>query len=290
MTKSKNPAFRKELPGLWVLLGDTQRRGLSYDETYSQAFAQGFSGSDIQQYRYELNNLRHNPSDRMRRKAAERLPKRANIRALPFYLRGIMIKYRRTDSDEASELNTYIPDRPYTSLATPAKPFRPITADIATLHAKRHQIVRERAEGLIRWTDTIDRDASTYTICKTFDDFSFKVTANTSGNTLPVVKRHNGISVAITAPREFFDAEFWGLGEHLVVRVLDAYTLADGTSVLKTESCDRMDLYNLREPNVRHIRYYVRYEDRRATGLSETAALKSMGYFMGKEIAHQMGV
>ena len=185
---------------------------------------------------------------------------------------------------------THIPDRGYATLATSTIPYHPILQSKETLRAKRFKNIQETCSGIIRWTETMSYQNSDFVICKTFDDFSFKITAGTSDNSLPVIKRNGDISVEITAPHEFFDQPFRGLGEHLVVRILDTYELSDGTKVMKTESCDRMDLYNLDRPNVRHIRYYVFRENRKATGLTENAAVKSMGYFMGKEIAREMGV
>lgn len=280
--KRTNTAYLKSQPDLWILLGHLNRSGTSYNDIYTAASDAGYSAGLIQDYRYELNQLNHNPAQRMQIVAAERLPKRRNILKVPFYLRG---KVTRLESRD-----TFIPKRGYSSLATKVKPYRPIIDKKQILHRQRLAIVQRQSEGFIRWPETISSVDSEFIICKTFDDFIFKVKAGTEGNVLPTVKRYGGISVHIKAPREFFDTKFWGIGEHLVVRTLDEYHLPNGTRVLKTESCDRMDLYNLDEPNVRHIRYYVFFEERSATGLTETAALKSLGYFMGKEIAQTMGV
>ena len=280
--KRTNPAHLKKFPKLWTLLGHLARSGASYSDTYAAATDAGYSSGLIQDYRYKLNQLNHNPAQRMQIVAAERLPKRGNIRKVPFYLRNKVIMYEPR--------GTFIPNREYNSLTTKVKPYQPILDKKQILHRQRLQITQRQSEGFIRWPETISSADSEFIICKTFDDFIFKVKAGTEGNVLPTVKRHGGISVHIKAPREFFDAKFWGIGEHLVVRTLDEYHLPNGTRVLKTESCDRMDLYNLDELNVRHIRYYVFFEERSATGLTETAALKSLGYFMGKEIAQTMGV
>jgi hypothetical protein len=280
--KRPNPAYRKSLPGLWVLIGTLQKSGACYNDIFNAAMLAGYSTGDLQDYRYELNNLQGNASLRMQTVAAERLPKRPTIRDVPFYLR------RNTMRLESR--STFIPKRSYSKLAAKIPPFEPIKADIQELHNKRLGIVESQSGGFIRWPETISRTASEFTICKTFDDFSFKIDAHTEGNVLPTIKKYGGLDVHITAPLEFFKTRFWGIGEHLVVRVLDEYYLENGARMVKTESCDRMDLYNLGEPNVRHIRYYVFFEDRSATGLTENAAIKSLGYFMGKEIAQTMGV
>jgi hypothetical protein len=283
MSKFKriNPAYLKSQPELWILLRRLSKSGASYNDTFSAATNAGFSSRDIENYRYELGQLGHNPTLRMQIVASERLPKRCDIRKVPFYLRGKVTKYEPRD--------TYIPNREYSSLSAKVKPYQPILDMKQILHRQRLQIAGRQSEGFIRWPETLSSVDSEFIICKTFDDFIFKVNAGTEGNTLPVVKRYGGIGVHIKAPREFFDTNFWGIGEHLVVRTLDEYYLPNGARVIKTESCDRMDLYDLEELNVRHIRYYVFFEDRSATGLTEAAALKSLGYFMGKEIAKTMG-
>lgn len=280
--KRTNPAHLKEFPQLWVMLGHLAKNKATYNEIYAAATDGGYSSGIIQDYRYELGQLNHNPAQRMQIIAAERLPKRPDIRKVPFYLRS---KVTRLESR-----GTFIPKREYSSLTAKVKPYQPIIDKKQILHRQRLEIVQRQSEGFIRWPETISSVDSEFIICKTFDDFIFKVKAGTEGNVLPTIKRYGGISVHIKAPREFFDTKFWGIGEHLVVRTLDEYHLPNGTRVLKTESCDRMDLYNLDELNVRHIRYYVFFEARSATGLTETAALKSLGYFMGKEIAQTMGV
>lgn len=295
MSKHKrlNPAYLHDHPEIWIRVA--QLRGVPYAE--QEHLLRGDPEIDYviaDNYRYELGALRDASSacERMRIIASERIPKRPTLRKVPFYLRKAYAPYTRTSQySEADPIyRTYIPDRDYSGLAKEVDPFNPIQAYIRALHRKRNHITAQRSEGLIRWPETIDRTLSTYVICKTYSDFSFKIDAGTSGNHLPIMKTYGAVKVHIKAPRDFFDRTFWGLGEHLIVRILDKYELTDGTEVIQTESCDRMDLYNLSAPNVRHVRFYVRRGDRSATGLTETAAIKSMDYFMGKYIAFEMGV
>lgn len=183
----------------------------------------------------------------------------------------------------------YLPDKEYNVITKPAAVYHPIALMKSSLHQKRYNLMRKYMKDLIRWPDTINPNESTFTVTKNFDDFYFKIKTAEEGNKLPHIKRHDDIVITARGPREFFDQAFWGLGSHLVVKVLEAYYSEPGVSVLKTFSCDREDLYILDEPNVLKIRYYVRKGSQCGTGLTEEAAFRSMHYFMGKDLVKALG-
>jgi hypothetical protein len=285
---TRNPiALPNIIADLWLVAAYTIKHSeLTYSEkhNYIQAACNGDSDKTaiVERYRTLISNRRCFPRDNIATRCAEKLPVRESIRNVPFYLRPAYKSF-----DVPIRGKTYVPDVSYSALATPAATYRPIEDKKTLLHNKRFKIVTDRVEGLVRWPETINRNESTFIITKDYSDFWFKVNAFTEGNRLPVTKIYNKIKVDIRAPREFFENPFWGMGDHLVVQVLDTYE-KDDMSIVKTVCCDRENLYQLNSPMIYKERYFVSGSFARGTGLTEAAAIKSMQYYMGKDVLKQL--
>lgn len=283
--KKPNPAYAESVDTqAWILAARCVKQDTTWGGMEAAARKELFDTDRVNKtgsYYRELHQLSLNKIKRLKHLIASHLPKRRTLREVPFYLRNYV-------STSISPQDLYLPDVRYEKAVAPVEPYEPALKAKDVLHRKRYYIMRSNLDGLVRWPETINDSACTFVVCKTFDEFSFKINARTKGNKLPIVKRYYDLSIHIVAPLEFFNQHFWGLGSHLVVQVLDAYK-KEGVSILKTLSCDREDLYVLDQPNVLKTRYYVQQDSRRGTGLTEQAAINSMQYFMGKEIAFTLG-
>ena len=238
----------------------------------------------VENYRRELSSLTHNKRALYGKRIIDRLPIRETLRQVPFYLRP---HYKKADW-QITDDSRFIPDIDFAAVVKAAAKYGPYELMKSDLHTKRHKMMKSCMKDLIRWPETLDINRSTYTVTKNFDDFLFKVTTAEEGNKLPHIKRNDDIFITARGPREFFDQVFWGLGSHLVVRILNV-TKEDGISIIQTLSCDREDLYVLNQPNVLKIRYYVQKGHCRGTGLTQDAAIRSMEYFMGKDLITALG-
>ena len=294
MSKHKriNPAYVKGVNSeAWILAGKCKRENLNYNEMIvlakTQSDDRGPLAHDTDDARREIG-YRSGPSgsDRntnLRRKIAERLPIRATLKNLPFYLRHSYTQVVGYDSG-----TTYIPNRSYNNCRDNYE-YHPIDAMKANLHSKRTRLMQSSMEGLIRWVDTIGRSKCEFVVSPSFKGFSFKIKTGAVGNKLPTTKYYDSLGIIVRAPKEFFDQQFWGFGDHLVVRVLDKYENDDGITILKTLSCDRENLYALESPTILKERFYVHKDSMRGTGLTEHAAIRSLQYYMGKAVTFALG-
>lgn len=282
-----NPAYLKNTNSrAWVLAGKCVRENICHDGMMKMAHKLEPDTSlaiDTENARRELGYRQNDRRTNLKKRIAERLPVRPNLRAVPFYLRPHYEMY-----PGSSVGTTYIPRRDFGNCKNDYS-YQPIIDIEARLITKRYQLMRTVLNGLVRWTETIERSKCSFTITKSFDDFYFKIDAGTSGNRLPVTKIYSSMGIHVRAPHEFFNQPFWGLGEHLVVQVLEKYTTDAGVNVTRTLSCDRDNLYDLNSPNELKERFYVKADNLVGTGLTVTAALKSLHYTMSKEITKYLG-
>jgi len=294
MSKNKriNPAYVKGVNSeAWILAGKCVRENINYNEMVvlakTQSDDRGSLPRDTDNARRELG-YRSGSSDssrgtNLRRKIAERLPIRAELKNLPYYLRPSYIQVIGYESGP-----TYIPNRSYNNCRDNHK-YRPIEGMKAKLHKMRTYLMKDSLEGLVRWVDTIGSSKCDFVVTPSFEGFSFKIKTGAVGNRLPTTKYYDSLGIIVSAPKEFFSQQFWGFGDHLVVRVLDKYENDAGINILKTLSCDRENLYALESPTILKERYYVHKDSMKGTGLSEEAAIRSLQYYMGKAVTFALG-
>jgi hypothetical protein len=173
----------------------------------------------------------------------------------------------------------------YTSFG---KDYQPITQIEEDLKVKRLGIIKDRAIGLIRWPETLSTCDSKVSCTKDFSNFEFRINSGNDKNSLPVTKLYGSLSVKVLAPKEFWSNKFWGMGEHLIIRVLEEHTNDLGFKVAKCECMSRMELYKLHEEQERHIRYFVELDQYQGTGLSEVAAMKSLELKVSKLVTMEL--
>jgi hypothetical protein len=166
--------------------------------------------------------------------------------------------------------------------------YNPITNMIDTLKSKRIKIIQARSSGLIRWPETISYAGSEVICTKDFTTFEFRVNGGTFRNSLPTTKTYNSLRVDVKAPKEFWDNQFWGNGEHLVIQILEKYENDQGFMVAKCECMSREELYNLDTPQKRHIRFFVSQSRYQGHGLTEAAAMRNVGLQISKLVTLEL--
>ena len=276
-----NPKYNHPIPEAWVMAAQAIKKGVCYQDMCAEARAAFGSITEAESARRELNSRHLDRYWHMISKIAKKIPVRPDQRKIPFYLRGTHKHGVNIDG-----VKTFIPEQQYRQMSQPQKVYAPLETMQEKLFANRLRHLKQHLGGLVRWPDDISRAHSQLVVTKPTDTFHFKVTTGKQPNVLPT--SHTSLALSVRAPLEFFNQSFYGFGEHLVVKILDAYYEGD-LQILKTLSCDRANLYDLDAPNILKERWYVKSDKHTGTGLTRDAAIRSMQYYMGKELTLVLG-